>query len=291
MKYVYFSEEELLYKIKTFGGEVVKSFADEVLDNEKLMYEAIKTYPYALDYASKRLQNDKDFVIKAVQYYPRALHYASEELQDNIIIVTEAVKRDGISLRFASERLRDDKKTVLVAVKNNGLALEEASKTLQDDYDVVKEAVKSKPLALEYASEEQRDNLEIVLAAMLKDESVFDYASSRLYYNRAIRNASKETLKQWYAICKDPKNFAMLDRDFFLRKNRRYLEVAIEAVKEQLKKLPDTEENRAYIQNMIKFIKEITESKKLKVKEERKRQKIQQNYEKEIDRGLDDIIK
>ena len=51
---------------------------------------AVTQYGYALDYASERLQDDKDVVLAAVTQYGYALAYASRRLKDDKDVVLAA---------------------------------------------------------------------------------------------------------------------------------------------------------------------------------------------------------
>ncbi len=126
---------------------------------------------------------------------------------------------------------------------------------------------------------------------MIKDRNVIRYASDRLYSNKALNTANEDTLKQWLKVCKDPENFDLLDNDFFRRENRRYLEFAVQIIKDKLKSLPEYQANKEYIEYIIKFIKEIIAKRKMEIKQERKQAKIQKNREREFERNFDELLK
>ncbi len=64
-----------------------------------------------LQYANKRLQNDKEFVLLCV-------------------------KQNGMALKFASDNLKSDEDVVSAAVKQNSEALQLASQPLQDKFSI-----------------------------------------------------------------------------------------------------------------------------------------------------------
>eukprot|EP01080_Neovahlkampfia_damariscottae_P005524 gene5524-9341_t len=85
-----------------------------------------------LEYADRRLFNDRNFVLQLSSIRGMCLKYAAEELQGDEEIVAEAIKNDdGILMgeefstpfSFASKELKNNKKFALEAVKKNILNL------------------------------------------------------------------------------------------------------------------------------------------------------------------------
>ena len=90
---------------------------------------------FALRWAAKPLQADREIVLAAVQQTGDALGWAAEPLQADREVVLAAVQQDGRALYYAaSADLRADVQVVLAAVKSAGeYALPEASAELQAD--------------------------------------------------------------------------------------------------------------------------------------------------------------
>ena len=78
----------------------------EFQDNEEVVLIAVKENGFALEFASKRLQNKKEIVIEAVKEDCEALYYASEELRDDPEIVLIAMQERWGAIDYASERLQ-----------------------------------------------------------------------------------------------------------------------------------------------------------------------------------------
>ena len=98
-----------------------------------------------------------------------ALEYASEKLQNDKEIVLAAVKQSGYALKYAANEFKNDKNVVLAAVKQNGDALEFAPE-LQGDRDVAFAAIwQGGEFAFEYVSAtgEEISNLGDVKAPMV----------------------------------------------------------------------------------------------------------------------------
>ena len=81
----------------------------------------------ALQFASPRLQNDKQIVLAAVRQNGLALQFASASLQDDKEVVLAAVRQNGFALNSASSKLRQDQEVVLAALQQNNEAYEVAS--------------------------------------------------------------------------------------------------------------------------------------------------------------------
>lgn len=89
------------------------------------------------------------FVKYIVHINPENLQYASKRLQNNKEIVLNAISQDGNTLRFASEALRNNKQIVLTAIKPHDdskqtcpQAMQYASKKLKNDKQFITEALK-----------------------------------------------------------------------------------------------------------------------------------------------------
>ena len=130
--YEYGDVDEVVWQaVKEKGLRYYENIDPKYFDSKEFILEAIKNEKetdISIQYASKRLKDDKDVVLAAVN------------------------KKDIHALQYASKRLKDDKDVILAAVTKNGLALSYASKRLKDDYDVVKKAIARDPSLIKYAS-------------------------------------------------------------------------------------------------------------------------------------------
>ncbi len=130
--YEYGDVDEVVWQaVKEKGLGYYENIDPKYFDNKEFILEAIKNEKetdISIQYASKRLKDDKDVVLAAVN------------------------KKDIHALQYASKRLKDDKDVILAAVTKNGVALSYASKRLKDDYDVVLRAIARDPSLIKYAS-------------------------------------------------------------------------------------------------------------------------------------------
>ena len=148
-------------------------------------FTAVSRDGFALEFASRRLRDDKEIALAAVSRDGFALEYASMRLRDDRDVALAAVTRDGYAIKWVSGRLRDDRGVVSSAVFEDSYALECASARLKDDRGVVLLALADDSLMLEYASARLRDDPEVVAAAVTSagrphSTRVLDYASPRI---------------------------------------------------------------------------------------------------------------
>ena len=122
LEHVHKTEAVVLEAVKQNG--LALQFAGEYQDNEWIVRHAIHENVDAFEYASSRLQDDKDFVIDILSR--------------------------GASLEFVSERLKDDKEVVMVAVSILGNALYFASDRLRSDPDVTDAAIDQDPSSIHF---------------------------------------------------------------------------------------------------------------------------------------------
>ncbi len=169
------------------NNHLALEYASEKLRNNKeFALEAICRDLREWQYVSSKLKNDKEFVLSAVSQNWRALRHTSAELQNDKEVISSAVKQDGQALQYASADFQNDKEIVLAAVSRDWRALRYASSKLKDDKGVILSAVKQDGQALQYASADFQNDKEIVLAAVSRDWRALRYASSKLKYDKGV---------------------------------------------------------------------------------------------------------
>ena len=148
--------DEIAYNVVKRDGHCLKCVSESLQDNEMIVLEAIKTYPAAIDYATRRFCEDKRLVLKAVQTNGLVLEYLGNHEDDlnwkrNREIVLEAVKQNPEAIKYAQVM---DKEIALIAIRKNGEMLLHVTKELREDPEVVLEAVKQNYKVLQEASKE-----------------------------------------------------------------------------------------------------------------------------------------
>lgn len=115
-----FSYEELEYEFIVLGvklGNIKLEDLDEFWRSNRKIVKGVLTYDKdfknsysSLQFASEKLQDDKEIVLIALQNFPFALQFASkrlrEKLQNHEQAIVHTVKRSADALEFTSKKLR-----------------------------------------------------------------------------------------------------------------------------------------------------------------------------------------
>ena len=198
----------LLALVLDMDGMMLKHAMSNHKNDKQMVRIAVRTTPAALQFASSRLQADKEFKLG-----PTSLKLASDKDRNDRNIVLVFVAERGMALEHASDELKADPEVVLTAVGQNGMAIVHADVRLQTDLQVCKAALKTTPLCFKVllpsmqmcrpvvltaaglgaakliASEFMRDK-EIVLAAISNDGFAIQFACPELQMDREIINAA-----------------------------------------------------------------------------------------------------
>jgi hypothetical protein len=93
----------------------------------------------ALEYVSKRLRNDKSFVLATMRKCGQNLQYVSQTLRNDPDVIAAAVGESPWAMEFASSNIRNNKGIVKSLIENaGGTVLEFASQKLQKDPELQK---------------------------------------------------------------------------------------------------------------------------------------------------------
>jgi hypothetical protein len=157
-----------------FSGSV--EFASkELLDDVQFMTEAVKKNGLNLEMASKKVQDNDDVVKIAVQSpEPPSLKYVSERLRENRGIVKLAVETSGFALCETSPSLRNDRELAKIAIAHTeemGQAFRCLSEELRDDHALAKAAVQIWARNFNAASERLKKDPEIIREALIEEPS------------------------------------------------------------------------------------------------------------------------
>ena len=132
-------DKDVVMKAVQKDGRALEFASDALRDDEEVVRKAVEGDPYwddALQYASNRLRNDREFMLPFfMQQNARALRHASDSLRNDKKFMLPMVQVDGMSLRYASDGLKNDRNVVLAAVAQNPDALQYASMRLRGDVD------------------------------------------------------------------------------------------------------------------------------------------------------------
>lgn len=222
------SDRDLAQKCCIEKKTNVKFISNEFKKDKKFIMELLKTSKksdimWFATYIDESLRADREVISLLVQIDGYALEYASKTLQNDREIAFKAIENSyGYSLRYCSEALRDDKELVLMAVKYDGYSLSDASDRLKEDIDVVSSAINENGHALIHASDKfKNDKKTVIIAAnnlMNKDPYwppvmgqsyivLYDYIGENLKHDvDVIKELLKNDHSTIYYIDDDMKN-------------------------------------------------------------------------------------
>jgi hypothetical protein len=175
----------------------------ELRDNPQFILDGIDKFGVDIfKIASKRLQDDREFIEKVLNISVDVYRYLSKQWRKEFAVRLNEkslcefyeflpksfhqdeelyIKIRGTrNYRFASEHLRNKREHVIYAVEREGIALKNMSEAYKNDKEIVMKAVGHGSSILQYASEVLRDDRDVVIKAMQYDVFNFPYASERL---------------------------------------------------------------------------------------------------------------
>ena len=185
-----------------------------------------------MEWASKRLQNDKEVVLAAVKNFGGALDDASKRLQDDREVVLAATKNKGKAFRFASPRLKGNKEVVLAVCRKSKLSLNFASRKLRSDKEFVKELEISDVDVFKCCHCSIRKHKDIYLPALKKEPALCKRFSPNVLLKlelSSLPRKNKEVIAESFEKRTKEKDL------FLLAKNIKRLFVVLNYEKERIK--------------------------------------------------------
>ncbi len=317
----YKNKDKIRKKLKyDYKGWALKKASDEIKNDKLFIIEILAKNPLALEFVSKELQNDKKVVLEAIKAHPDAFQFASEELKNDKEFVLEAIEISDRIIKYASFNLRNDKDVAFKIIKRGAYSIKDMSHSILADKDIILPAVKVGPLVYysvsnelkndrevtlaairrngylmeAITSQEFKNDKEIVLAAMIEvgdtgSSYVLHYASPELRNNPVFKFRNYSTLKELSVLIDNVENFERLPLRFFESGNSDILEFAIDLVRDKLKCLPESDENKNYVKEIAKLMKNTIERnhKQLEIDAQPKNDK--ERYDKLIDDSFDEL--
>ena len=136
---------------------VKKNLAEDELE-EKVMREMVAHDLWALENASFKLRDSKEFMLQAVKGQGLALQFGSTAMQDDVDVTRAATNHDIQALQFVSERLRACCTFMLPLVLAFPSALHLAMMSLQKDMDFINKVLQGNGMALQHVRPELQDD-------------------------------------------------------------------------------------------------------------------------------------
>jgi|GEM_PF-5864572 len=182
-----------LYSVER-NGLALEGLPPKLRDDELVVRAAIQQHAKAFQFASTRLQNDKEMFLHTVKHSDPlyAGHiFKSSPFIDQENVVDAVFQKYPHALNYASKESKQKK------IKENSTHIQYLSSSDPDNHAIVHKAVQFNGLALAHAHELFKDNEEIVLSAIRQHPEAVHHASKRLQ-NRFTNLQSS-----------DPENFLM----------------------------------------------------------------------------------
>lgn len=139
-----------------------------LLDDADVMSLLAERQPDALQFASDRLCDDKEFILRIVAKSGSALPYASQRLKKDKDIVLKAIENHPNAILAADRKFLEDDSVMMAAIAGNGLLLEHASYRLKKNRKAVEKAETISPGAMVYAALELRLDKTLLVKCALK---------------------------------------------------------------------------------------------------------------------------
>ena len=126
--------EEALKVVKVDRRKLLHCTKD-AKSNKQVVLRAVTQFGVAIQYASKKLRDDKEVVLAAMRSHgrcPRAFDYSSDRLKGDkellMLVASWGVEVHGwMGKGGPAYHLRGDRELVALAIKNNGLSLKVSS--------------------------------------------------------------------------------------------------------------------------------------------------------------------
>ena len=121
-------------------------------DNKEEVLLYLKQNGMRLEFATKKIKNDREAVLTACESNGLALAFSSFRLQNNQEVVTKAINNNISALKYAGDKIKDNKEFILKAIEHDNKAFIYSSENLKEDKDVILAAIKKDKELYKYAS-------------------------------------------------------------------------------------------------------------------------------------------
>ncbi|MCX6987428.1 MAG: DUF4116 domain-containing protein [Chlamydiae bacterium] len=156
-------DKETALELVGLYGSRLDCVSPALKDDEELVLVALENNPKALEFASDRLKNNREFFLKALERWrsdcPPILAWASTELRKDRELVAAAVILNGYNLDYVDDSFKADREMVLAAIRATPPMFARISKVLQGDGEMVEQAVRADKRLLHFASAELKLDL------------------------------------------------------------------------------------------------------------------------------------
>lgn len=194
------TKDAVIEELKT-GKLSLQHVQPQFRDDEEIVKTALKSLwriqssVCAFKYASKRIQDDENFILQLISdttysLPPDLLLYCSPRVRNIKNIAMQAILRQGESYKFVGEELQKDTDVIYHALAVNGELLQEMSEEIKSDPTAVLIAIHKSPNAFQYAHESLKEDKEFILLALSSSikpaNSYFQFSNENLKDDKEI---------------------------------------------------------------------------------------------------------
>ena len=189
--------------------EFIKLADKKIRANKELMQKFLKSYQSIyclLEFADKKLQDDKDFVIQSVKASGRNFEFASDRLKNDKDVVGALLQTadSNYQIQYASDKYKSDTEIAKRVLSKLGDSLEYFSDNIKQDRDLVKLAVDNSSSAIQFASKEllndksflltlKRFDLNSMSKKFFTDKDFFIQLIERIYQDFLITDSGLDS--------------------------------------------------------------------------------------------------
>ena len=144
-----------------------RKVSKKLWEDKDFVMEAIKVNPHSLICASKVFRADPEIAFYAVEVSSSAIIYVSDELKNNKELVLKAVSKDGHVLAYVSNDMQNDEDVVWAAIQNNGFAIIEANERFINMKKYALAALKQNGFVMKYYKDEFKQDPKFIKASLI----------------------------------------------------------------------------------------------------------------------------
>lgn len=190
--------------------ELLKSSPFKVRDNIQIVENICQKFPSMIQFASYRIQNDRDIVIRFLHITKgRTYPYLKPKFKDDYLAIELAVSKNPKNMQYVGKGLDNNRPLLMSILRKNGLALKYCTNDEKLDEELVEIAVASNGLALQFAAWSLQEDETIVMLAIQNNQEAFQYASYIFTDSQSFVYEYVESLRYVSDRLKDNKSFVI----------------------------------------------------------------------------------
>lgn len=172
---------------------LLKYASEDLKGNRELVLKACRD-TRAIQFASKELRQDRDFLLQVISKNGGASKYIDEEFRQDDSFMMDAIEINPSALAGASKKIRSDRDIILQAIKRDGKCIVYASEELRRDKALVTEAVRQSAFAIVHISRDLQDDREFMLAMTRQNGDIIQYLDKEYREDRQFIALAQQSI-------------------------------------------------------------------------------------------------